>query len=187
MTKPIERDLIYRGRRFQTETIELCVRWYITYRLSYRDLAATMAERGVVVSHTTIMRWVLWGNAEERQHRKFVLEQRTYVDSVGKDLGVKSVFLLGLAYYEALGEQLTSTSTAITHLGSLRVGPELKSYQAAWNAWGKQGGNRVHNTGSNYASFVGGLLTDNRGEPDKNGVRHGIPVPVAEAQAIVDL
>lgn len=59
MTKPVERDAIYRGRRFQTETIELCVRWYITYRLSYRDLAAMMAERGVVVSHTTIMRWVL--------------------------------------------------------------------------------------------------------------------------------
>lgn len=59
MTKPIERDAIYRGRRFQTETIELCVRWYITYRLSYRDLVAMMAERGVVVSHTTIMRWVL--------------------------------------------------------------------------------------------------------------------------------
>lgn len=59
MTKPIERNAIYRGRRFQTETIELCVRWYITYRLSYRDLVAMMAERGVVVSHTTIMRWVL--------------------------------------------------------------------------------------------------------------------------------
>jgi transposase-like protein len=27
--------------------IEVCVRWYITYRLSYRDLAAMMAERGV--------------------------------------------------------------------------------------------------------------------------------------------
>src|SRR5690349_23975037 len=59
MTKPIERDPIYRGRRFQTENIELCVRWYITYRLSYRDLAAMMAERGMTVSHTTIMRWVL--------------------------------------------------------------------------------------------------------------------------------
>ena len=58
MSKPIERDPIYRGRRFQTETIELCVRWYITYRLSFRDLVAMMAERGIVVSHTTIMRWV---------------------------------------------------------------------------------------------------------------------------------
>lgn len=59
MTKRAARDPIYRGRRFSAETIELCVRWYITYRLSYRDLAAMLAERGMVVSHTTIMRWVL--------------------------------------------------------------------------------------------------------------------------------
>jgi transposase-like protein len=49
----------YRCRRFSAEAIEQCVRWYITYRLSYRDLAAMMAERDVIVSHTTIMRWVL--------------------------------------------------------------------------------------------------------------------------------
>ena len=54
MTQPIERDPIYRGRRFQTETIELCVRWYITYRLSYRDLAAMMAERGIVATSPRI-------------------------------------------------------------------------------------------------------------------------------------
>jgi transposase-like protein len=59
MTKHAARDPIYRGRRFPAETIELCVRWYITYRLSYRDLVAMMAEQGIVVSHTTIMRWVL--------------------------------------------------------------------------------------------------------------------------------
>lgn len=58
MTKPIARDSIYRRRRFDAQIIELCVRWYITYRLSYRDLAAMMAERGIVVSHTTILRWV---------------------------------------------------------------------------------------------------------------------------------
>ncbi|MGB8327010.1 MAG: IS6 family transposase, partial [Steroidobacteraceae bacterium] len=58
MARAAPRDPIYRGRRFCVETIELCVRWYITYRLSYRDLVAMMAERGVVVSHTTILRWV---------------------------------------------------------------------------------------------------------------------------------
>jgi transposase-like protein len=41
MTKPISRDPIYRRRRFEAETIELCVRWYIAYRLSYRDLACS--------------------------------------------------------------------------------------------------------------------------------------------------
>jgi Arm DNA-binding domain len=59
MATRISRDPIYRRRRFSAETIELCVRGYITYRLSYRDLVAMMAEREIVVSHTTIMRWVL--------------------------------------------------------------------------------------------------------------------------------
>ena len=59
MARRIPRDPIYSGRRFSAETIETCVRWYITYRLSYRDLVAMMAERGIEVSHTTIMRWVL--------------------------------------------------------------------------------------------------------------------------------
>ena len=36
MTKPIARDPIYRRRFFDSEIIELCVRWYISYRLSYR-------------------------------------------------------------------------------------------------------------------------------------------------------
>lgn len=57
MTIRISRDPIYRRRRFSSETIEYCVRWYITYRLSYRDLAAMMAEREIAVSHTTVMRW----------------------------------------------------------------------------------------------------------------------------------
>ena len=59
MTAPIARDSMYRRRRFEAEIIELCVRWYVTYRLSYRDLVAMMAERGLAVSHTTILRWVI--------------------------------------------------------------------------------------------------------------------------------
>jgi hypothetical protein len=58
MSKAIARDPIYRRRRFQPEIIELCVRWYLTYRLSYRDLVEMMAERGIVISHSTILRWV---------------------------------------------------------------------------------------------------------------------------------
>jgi transposase-like protein len=59
VTQPIERDSIYRRRRFPRDVIETCVRWYLTYRLSYRDLVSLMAEREVHATHTTIMRWVL--------------------------------------------------------------------------------------------------------------------------------
>ena len=37
MPSAIRRDPIYRGCRFSVDVIELCVRWYITYRLSYRE------------------------------------------------------------------------------------------------------------------------------------------------------
>jgi hypothetical protein len=37
----------------------LCVRWYLRYSLSYRDLEEMMAERNLGVDHSTIARWVL--------------------------------------------------------------------------------------------------------------------------------
>jgi len=40
MTKPIDRGPIYRRRSFDREITELCVRWYVTHKLSYRDLVA---------------------------------------------------------------------------------------------------------------------------------------------------
>ncbi len=49
---------LFKGRHFDRAIIILCVRWYITYKLSLRDLCAMMAERNVEVAHTTILRWV---------------------------------------------------------------------------------------------------------------------------------
>ncbi len=45
-------------RHFQADIIVLCVRWYLRYSLSYRDLEEIMLERGLHVDHTTIYRWV---------------------------------------------------------------------------------------------------------------------------------
>jgi transposase-like protein len=56
MTIAIARDPIY-GNRFQSEIIELCVRWHLRYRLSYRDLVEMMSERGIAISHSAILRW----------------------------------------------------------------------------------------------------------------------------------
>jgi len=51
-------DWLFSGRHFDREVIVLCVRWYLRYKLSLRDLVEMMAERGLSLSHTTIMRWV---------------------------------------------------------------------------------------------------------------------------------
>lgn len=53
------RPALFRGRHFRDEMIVLCVRWYLRYPLSYRNLEEMMAERGLTVDHSTIARWVL--------------------------------------------------------------------------------------------------------------------------------
>ena len=51
-------DDLFKGRHFDREIIVLCVRWYLRYKLSFRDLVEMMAERGLSLAHTTIMRWI---------------------------------------------------------------------------------------------------------------------------------
>jgi len=55
--RPSKNDL-FKGRHFEQEIIVLCVRWYLRYKLSYRDLVEMMAERGLSVAHRTIFCWV---------------------------------------------------------------------------------------------------------------------------------
>src|SRR5271169_1755600 len=52
------RPALFRGRHFADEVIILCVRWYLRFSLSYRDLEEIMAERNLSVDHTTVWRWV---------------------------------------------------------------------------------------------------------------------------------
>lgn len=40
------RPVLFRGRHFRDEIIVLCVRWYLRYPLSYRNLEEMMTERG---------------------------------------------------------------------------------------------------------------------------------------------
>jgi transposase-like protein len=49
---------LFEGRHFDQEVILLCVRWYLRFKLNFRDLVEMMAERCLPMAHTTIMRWV---------------------------------------------------------------------------------------------------------------------------------
>src|ERR1700691_4238843 len=51
-------DDLFEGRHFDREIIVLCVRWSLRFKLSFRDLVEMMAERGLSMAHTTIMRWI---------------------------------------------------------------------------------------------------------------------------------
>jgi len=48
----------FKWRHYEPQIILLCVRWYLTYPLSYRQVAQMVNERGLDIHHTTIFRWV---------------------------------------------------------------------------------------------------------------------------------
>jgi hypothetical protein len=63
---------LFKGRHFDRGIVILCVRWYLRFKLSLRDLVEMMAERGLTMAHTTIMRWVQRYAPEfEKRWRRF--------------------------------------------------------------------------------------------------------------------
>jgi transposase-like protein len=48
------RRKMFKGRQFDRSVILLCVRWYLAYNLSLRNLEEMMAERGISVDHATV-------------------------------------------------------------------------------------------------------------------------------------
>jgi IS6 family transposase len=63
----------FKWKHYEGEIILLNVRWYLKYSLSYRNLEEMMAERGIEVDHTTIMRWVHQYSPEiEKKVRRYL-------------------------------------------------------------------------------------------------------------------
>jgi transposase-like protein len=51
------RPHLFRKRWFEPTVIITCVRWYLRFSLSLRDVQELMAERGLSGDHTSIWRW----------------------------------------------------------------------------------------------------------------------------------
>ena len=51
-----EEPAVFKGRHFDQSVFLLCVRWYLAYNLSLRDLDEMVAERGLSVDHATMHR-----------------------------------------------------------------------------------------------------------------------------------
>ena len=49
----------FKRLHYPTDVIVECLRWYLSYALSLRDLEEIMKERGVDIDHSTLHRWVI--------------------------------------------------------------------------------------------------------------------------------
>jgi transposase-like protein len=54
----MKKQNLFKWKHYQPDIILLAVRWYLRYNLSFRDIVEMMEERGLSISHTTIMRWI---------------------------------------------------------------------------------------------------------------------------------
>jgi putative transposase len=75
------------GRHFDREVIILCVRWYLRYKLSFRDPVEMIAERGLSLAHTTILRWV------RRYASEFVRRWNQFGRSCGRSWRVDETYI----------------------------------------------------------------------------------------------
>jgi transposase-like protein len=82
----------FKWKHYEAEIIITCVRWYLKYPLSYRNIEEMMEERNVEVDHTTIYRWVNKYSTEiNKKMRKYLNKtndswrvDETYIKVKGK-------------------------------------------------------------------------------------------------------
>jgi hypothetical protein len=58
ITRFLGLEKLFEGRHLDRQMIVLCVRWYLRFKLSFRNLSEMIAERGLSIAHMTIVRWV---------------------------------------------------------------------------------------------------------------------------------
>src|SRR5450755_2035600 len=87
MSKLKSIEELFEGRHFDREVIIVCVRWYLRFKLSLRDLVEMMAERGLALAHTTIMRWV------QRYAPEFVKRWNQWGRPVGRSWRVDETYV----------------------------------------------------------------------------------------------
>jgi hypothetical protein len=87
MSKRSSIEKLFEGRHCDREVIVLCVRWYLRYKLSLRDLVEMMSERGLSLAHTTIMRWV------KRFTPEFVKRWNRFATAAGRSWRVDETYV----------------------------------------------------------------------------------------------
>jgi putative transposase len=86
----------YRSYRFPPEIIQHAVWLYLRFTLSFRDIEDLLAERGIIVSHETIRRWVIHFG---RRYAKRLRQQRWrpgrtwHLDEVFVSIGGRPMYL----------------------------------------------------------------------------------------------
>ncbi len=101
------KNSVFKWRHYEPEIILLCVRWYLKYPLSYRQLEEMIAERGSGVNHTTIYRWV------QKYAPELEKRVRPHLKAIGKSWRVDETYIKIKGKWKYLYRALDSNGNRI--------------------------------------------------------------------------
>jgi len=146
----------FKWRHYQPELILLCVRWYLKYPLSYRQLEEMMRERGLSLDHTTIYRWV------QKYSSELEKRIRPHLKPVGSSWRVDETYIKVKGQWKYLYRAIDSNGNTIDFMLSA-----TRNRRAAYRFFKKilkhQDSPRVINTDKNgaYPKAFEKLKTEN--------------------------
>ncbi|CDH07572.1 transposase [Xenorhabdus bovienii str. oregonense] len=146
---------------YPTNVIAQCVRWYLAYALSLRNLEEMMAERGVIVDHSTLHRWLIrlvpLLDKAFRRHKR----------SVGRRWRMDETYLKVKGQWKYLYRAADSTGQTIDFLlTAKRDAAALRFFRKATHHHGEPERVTIDKSGANTAA----LATLNADKPEEENI-----------------
>lgn len=152
----------FRRLHYPVDIIAQCVRWYLAYALSLRNLEEMMAERGILVDHSTLHRWVtrlvpLLDKAFRRHKRP-----------VGRRWRMDETYIKVRGEWKYLYRAVDSTGQTIDFLLTARrdAAAALRLFRKAIRHHGEPDGVTIDKSGA----YTAALDTLNAGRPEEETI-----------------
>ncbi|MDE9543523.1 IS6 family transposase [Xenorhabdus bovienii] len=152
----------FRCLHYPTDVIAQCVRWYLAYALSLRNLEEMMAERGVIVDHSTLHRWLIrlvpLLDKAFRRHKR----------SVGRRWRMDETYLKVKGQWKYLYRAVDSTGQTIDFLLTAKrdAAAALRFFRKAIRHHGEPERVTIDKSGANTAA----LATLNADKPEEENI-----------------
>lgn len=154
----------FKRLHYPVDIIAQCVRWYLAYSLSLRDLEEMMAERGIIVDHSTLHLWVI--RLEPLLDKAF----RRYKRPVGRRWRMDETYIKIKGQWKYLYRAVDTTGQTIDFLLTARrdAAAALRFFRKAILQHDEPEVVTIDKSGANTAA-----LTTLNADNDAGSVRHG--------------
>ena len=151
----------FKRLHYPLDVIAQCVRWYLAYALSLRNLEEMMAERGIIVDHSTFHRWV--SRLVPLLDKAFRLHKR----AVGRRWRMDEIYIKIKGQWNYLYRAVdTAGQTVDFLLSAKRDAAALRFFRKAISYHGESEVVTIDKSGANTAALT--TLNANKPEEEKD-------------------